>query len=371
MEAAVQTSGRAQSPEQVAAPAAADPAAAEAAPEGDTTQLNPEEGAEEAPAPPPPKERKDSTGFGTFDEGRAEARLKEAQFEMLVDKEALANPLMHAPDAPRKHYDDRGKPDLANMSEEQRQQVLENIDKQRKAKVEELMKRQKKLDAKKRKEAKKAAAELKAKRDAEAMQKKLFHDREQERERRRLEGEVLQKMRIKALEQAAALDRMQAEQAYFRERRMRIADGRRQNFDRGMALRGGPSAGPSMGPSMGPSPDRGYPFPAVQQSSQMAPSQFAAPPASMGPQRVLHRHVHHHMHYHSGAEGLEKTADSNATQLPAISADVAGAGILPAVDGMRRSGSDPSIGAPVVQKTPPGMVRSASTGYVRPIDGGL
>eukprot|EP00929_Paragymnodinium_shiwhaense_P045782 TRINITY_DN23342_c0_g1_i1.p1 TRINITY_DN23342_c0_g1~~TRINITY_DN23342_c0_g1_i1.p1 ORF type:complete len:1258 (+),score=289.26 TRINITY_DN23342_c0_g1_i1:123-3896(+) len=387
VEVAVQTTERELSaPVGGAAPAAGEtsaPAEGGEATEADTTQLEGADATAVPEEPLPAVQQRSADGFGTFEEGRADALLKMAQFEAQVDKAELANPSL-PPDAPRKHYEgEKGKPDLTNMSEEERQRVLQEIEAKRKKKVDELMRKQKKIEAKKRKEAKKAAAELKAKREAEALQKKLWHEREQEKERRRLEAEIMQKMRIKAQQQAAALDRFQQEQAHFRERRMRIAEGRRQNFDRGMALRGGPSMGPSMhsmpsmGPSMGPSValssgpsvPRGYPFPPV---GGAAGSQASLGGPSTGPQRVLHRHVHHHMHYHSGTEGeMMLQPDHNATQLPAISADVAGAGVLPAVDGMRRSGSDPSL-MPVVTKQPPtSMPRSASTGYVRPIDGGL
>eukprot|EP00928_Gymnodinium_smaydae_P054073 TRINITY_DN37914_c0_g1_i1.p1 TRINITY_DN37914_c0_g1~~TRINITY_DN37914_c0_g1_i1.p1 ORF type:complete len:1392 (+),score=310.31 TRINITY_DN37914_c0_g1_i1:200-4177(+) len=305
-------------------------------------------------------ESMDETVQNFYGAGNAQKVLREAA----ADIEAEAPGPSQPPTAPRKHYAGQwvnGKfertkaTSLEDLSPEEKQQVLNDIEEVRRQKVAELVRRQKKHAAKQKKDQRREVAKFHINEDAtkhfaadfgqkkaEEMKKWLKRKTEDGKAKSKKEAEAMQHLMDKKAAQKEAAERYGSQLQADRERRLRLAEQRRDFIMQTMAMRGPPAGG--------------Y-FPG-QPQEMMAPT-MAMPPMAM-PQnpRMMHRHVHHHMHYHGGAESgpedpMARTHGSmgdlhGAAEAPRMPWSKA----APPLGAMRRAQSDVVIGpgAPLKQR---------------------
>jgi len=319
---------------------------------GFSTDGSPDEtgfqGGESACLPPmaPPEEGELEAGRSAADHGFSPPVTPpgfEGRANMMLKQIAAQGDPREPPDpnAPRKHYAGIYKDGkfvktnamaLHDLSEDERLDVLRDLEEQRRMRVEELVRRQKKHEQKRRKEERQQKKELRGTAQAEAERKgkelKALLKQKEEAHKK----EIKMKM-----ENEKVIEKHMGNNADQHGRRMQVADNRRAAHAQGMAMKGPPP------PMMSPAP------------ADLRTAQVQS-------QRILHRHVHHHMHYHSGQEGdvAYQTAPNMGTVLPAL-ADTSGS--LPAI---RKTHSEASFRAPggPQQQQQQQMAHSASAGFI-------
>jgi len=258
----------------------------------------------------------DATSRHTLPNGNALKVLQD--YADQAEAEAGAGPTA-PPGAPRKHYagtfkDGRFEKTRASrvedLTEAERQELIAEMEADRRRKVEELVRRQKKHASKHRKNQRREVQQLQGSledreqwsdvnrgKNAHELKKWLKQKDEESKARRQKEAEAMARVKAQFNMQAEMVHKYERANAENRERRLRIAEKRRTAIEEAMSMRGGVGTAPVP-------PTVGMFYPQAQ--------------------RMLHRHVHHHMHYHSGGQGGDednmrvRTSDDMSAQLPAV-----------------------------------------------------
>eukprot|EP00927_Polykrikos_kofoidii_P019731 TRINITY_DN19248_c0_g1_i1.p1 TRINITY_DN19248_c0_g1~~TRINITY_DN19248_c0_g1_i1.p1 ORF type:complete len:1220 (-),score=232.36 TRINITY_DN19248_c0_g1_i1:32-3691(-) len=286
--------------------------------------------------------------MGSSEDGRALRRLKEGKYEAVFDDPAATvKRKTYAGTFTNGRFERTRAANLNDLTDEQRQQVLDDLEEERRMKVEELVKRQRKLAQKRRTSQRREVATVHA---------GLPPQKSQELRKWLRRKDELQAMTTMNNQQAATITEMETyEQALteVRERRLRIADKRRTQVQKGMSM--GDTVSASMYSMKGAMPAKPGDVPMMGRESSIEQRMMTgmlkkdssvAPSFPHSAQRVLHRHVHHHMHHHTG-EGVEDMMSPNKpshqdSMLPALATDM---GVARGVNsGMRRSFSDSGSG---------------------------
>lgn len=169
---------------------------------------------------------------------------------------------------------------LQDLTEEEKQEVLEDIEIERQRKIEELKRRQKKHDSTKKNDKQRQFAELHDGEEVTArfrnedgpkkatdLRTWLSKKDEDSRMQHQKQAQAMAAVLAKARQQQAETEELALERAETREKRLRIGERKREGLRQQMVATG--------------------------QQHNVTQEMFPK-------QRMLHRHIHHHMHYHGG-----------------------------------------------------------------------
>merc|ERR1712232_1317356 len=247
--------------------------------------------------------------------------------------------------APRKHYagtyangrfEKTKAATLNDLSEEERQAVLADLQADRERRAKELKRKKIEQSMKKQTDGKKAKAKRLGNVRSEGQVGQFAEEfgAQNAQQDRLKKAQAMQRALAKAKAQEELVDFFEQSQAAYRDRRLNIAEKRKGQLQQQLAMKGG---------------------------YQPTVTQEAFPNSG-----VLHRHIHHHMHYHSeGDETGAPPAGSSANHLPQlVNTDGFRGGMNP---GIRRHQSEVVVGTAGPSSTGyTAMVHSPSEGQVLP-----